>query len=275
MCAHICAHYTPGVEIFVGTSGYSYKEWKGSFYPEKLPAKAMLGYYAEHFRAVEINNTFYRMPRAEVLSAWAAEVPERFTFVLKAPQRITHVKRLKDAGDDVGYFLDIAKALGEHLGPVLFQLPPFARKDPERLAGFVRGLPAGRRYAFEFRHPSWFTEDVYAILRDAGCALCLADVAEEKDETEERDETEQGGAAAGASRGDPGPGPSSAIPELIVTADFGYLRLRRCDYDAAALAAWRAKVEKQPWQAAYVFFKHEDEGTGPKLAKVFEAARAP
>jgi uncharacterized protein YecE (DUF72 family) len=227
------------MNLYVGTSGYSYKEWKGSFYPKGLPAKQMLRYYGGQFRAVEINNTFYRMPEASVLEAWAGKVPTDFKFVLKAPQEITHRKRLKDAGDVLSRLLEVAPALKEHLGPLLFQLPPNVPKDAPRLHQFLALLPPQRPAAFEFRHPSWFDDEVFGLLRDHQAALCIA-------------EAEDG-------------------PEVpfVATADWGYLRLRRPDYGDAELKKWARRVRAQDWRETFVFFKHEDEGTGPKLAKRF------
>ena len=226
------------MRVLAGTSGFSYKEWKGSFYPEDLPASRMLSFYAERLPAVEINNTFYRMPKPALLEGWSAEVPESFRFVLKASQRITHFKRLKETGPDTAYFFDVAAVLGERLGPALFQLPPNLKKDLPRLEAFLETLPAGRRCAFEFRHASWFEDDVFQALRGKSAALCIA-------EDEEL-----------------------ATP-LVATADWGYLRLRRQDYDDAAVAAWAGKVRTQPWTETYVFFKHEDAGSGPRLAAQF------
>src|SRR5688572_3455936 len=154
------------MNLYVGTSGYSYKEWKGTFYPDDLPEKQMLRFYGERFRSVEINNTFYRMPKASVLEAWANDVPADFKFVLKAPQQITHIKRLKEAGDSVSYFLKVAEALQKRLGPLLFQLPPYLKMDLPRLRDFLGLLPPGRRVAFEFRHESWFDPEILALLRD-------------------------------------------------------------------------------------------------------------
>ncbi len=234
------------MRVKVGTSGYSYKPWKGRFYPEKLPDAEMLAFYAKRFPTVEINNTFYRMPSASVLERWAGETPEGFTFALKAPQRITHQKRLGDVGSDVAYFLETSAALGAKRGPVLYQLPPFARKDLERLRAFVDLLPESPAAAFEFRHPSWFDDEVYALLREYGAALCQSDTDEE---------------------------PVSA---LVKTADWGYLRLRRTAYTDADLAAWADRVRAQPWSETFVFLKHEDEAKGPEfaaaLAKHFAAA---
>ena len=227
------------MKLYVGTSGYAYKEWKGSFYPEDLPAKRMLHYYGEQFRAVEINNTFYRMPTASVLQAWADTVPADFRFVLKAPRRITHVQQLKDAGDSLAYLLEIAGALERRLGPLLFQLPPGLKKDLPRLHAFLASLPPQSRAAFEFRHRSWFDEDVFDMLRGHKAALCIADADDDLD-----------------------------VP-FVATADWGYLRLRRTDYDDADLQAWVSRVQAQPWQEAFVFFKHEDAGMGPRLAKRF------
>jgi uncharacterized protein YecE (DUF72 family) len=187
------------MKIQVGTSGYSYKEWKGSFYPEKLPDKQMLHYYAERFKTVEINNTFYRMPKAAVLEAWASEVPADFQFVLKASQRITHMQRLKDCDESVSYFLEVAGTLKERLGPLLFQLPPNMKKDVPRLRTFLALLPSSRRSALEFRHASWFDDEVYQLLRDHNVALCIA---EAEDDLE--------------------------VP-FMATAGWGYLRLRRAD----------------------------------------------
>ena len=226
------------MRVLAGTSGFSYKEWKGSFYPEDLPASRMLAYYAERLPAVEINNTFYRMPKPALLEGWSAEVPESFRFVLKASQRITHFKRLKEAGSDVEYFFEVAAVLGDRLGPALFQLPPNLKKDLPRLAAFLETLPPERRAAFEFRHASWFEDDVFEALRTKGAALCIA-------EDEEL-----------------------ATP-LVATANWGYLRLRRQDYDDAAVGAWAGKVKQQNWSEAYVFFKHEDAGSGPRLAAQF------
>jgi uncharacterized protein YecE (DUF72 family) len=227
------------MELLAGTSGYSYKEWKGNFYPEKLAADAMLRYYAERFPTVEINNTFYRMPAEGMLARWAAEVPDGFAFTLKAPQRITHQKRLKEAEGDVVEFLRRAAALGSKLGPLLFQLPPFFKKDLAVLGDFLAHLPPGRQIAFEFRNASWGDDAVYEMLRARGFMLCAAD----------------------ADKGDPAP--------LVATAGSGYLRLRREAYSDADLNDWVQRIAAQPWTRAYVYFKHEDEGAGPKFAARF------
>lgn len=224
------------MRVLAGTSGYSYKEWKRSFYPEDLPADEMLRYYASKLPAVEINNTFYRMPKAEMLSRWAEEVPDGFRFALKASQQITHRRRLKDAADPVGYFFKVAVTLGDRMGPVLFQLPPNLKKDLPRLTDFLAILPPASRCAFEFRHESWFEDDVFEALKAGGRALCVA-------EDEEL-----------------------ATP-FQATTDWGYLRLRRQDYAESDLRDRAARLLAQPWSEAYVFFKHEEGGKGPKLAE--------
>jgi uncharacterized protein YecE (DUF72 family) len=231
------------MHIRVGTSGYSYKEWKGTFYPDDLPAAKMLPYYGERFDSVEINNTFYRMPDAKMVAKWGEQVPDGFTFVLKAPQRITHHKKLVGAGDDLRQLFEAGEVLGSKLGPVLFQLPPFSRKDALKLREFVAILPADRRVAFEFRHDSWFDDEIYGILREHDIALCAADT----DDVTNRDAL------------------------VVPTASWGYMRLRRTEYESGQLAAWAARVEKQAWSDAYVFFKHEDEGKGPRFAVEFRA----
>jgi len=226
------------MKVLAGTSGFSYKEWKGSFYPEKLANADMLEFYSSKLPAVEINSTFYRMPKATVLDGWREKVPASFRFILKASRRITHFKRLKDAGDECKYFLDTARTLGDRLGAVLFQLPPNFKKDIDRLGGFLEVVPNDIRAAFEFRHASWFDEDTYRLLRAHNRALCLA---ETEDET----------------------------PEIVSTADWGYLRLRRPEYSEKALAGWRQAIAERGWSECFVFFKHEDEGSGPRLAEAF------
>lgn len=227
------------MDLYVGTSGYSYKEWKGKFYPEKLPQKQMLPYYGERFRSVEINATFFAVPKTSVLEGWANAVPEGFKFVLKAPKQITHVQGLKDAGDALARLLEGAATLNERGGPLLFQLPPTAKKDVPRLCSFLALLPPRCRAAFEFRHASWFDEEVFGLLREHHAALCLAEADNDLD-----------------------------VP-FVATADWGYLRLRRPDYGDAELKTWAKRVRKQNWREAYVFFKHEDEGKGPQMAKRF------
>ncbi|HEY3816164.1 MAG TPA: DUF72 domain-containing protein [Polyangiaceae bacterium] len=226
------------MRVLVGTSGYSYKEWKPSFYPADLPARGFLSFYAERLPTVEINNTFYRMPTTKLLQGWAGEVPETFMFALKAPQRITHVARLKDAAELTGAFFRIAGELGPRLGPMLFQLPPFFRKDLERLASFLHvatELAPAARIAFEFRHASWFDDEVFAALRARGAALCIAE------------------------------GEELASP-LMPTAEWGYLRLRRDAYPDELIAEWAGRIRAQPWKEAYVYLKH-DKGDAPGVAQ--------
>lgn len=225
--------------LFVGTSGYSYKEWKGSFYPEKLPAKEMLVYYASRLPAVEINNTFYRMPQKSVLENWRDQVPDSFRFSVKASQRITHFKRLNGVVEETKYLLETAASLGERLGPVLFQLPPNMKKDLDRLQNFLETLPPGTKAAWEFRHPTWLEDDVLQLLSRHNHALCISDTDD------------------------------LPVNHVDKTADWGYLRLRRVNYSPENLAEWLQRVRDQAWNDAYVFFKHEDEGTGPKLAGEF------
>jgi len=227
------------MNLHVGTSGYSYKEWKGNFYPEDLPAKEMLSFYSRRLPAVEINNTFYRLPQPAMVENWKAQVPEEFRFSIKATQRITHIKRLKNCAEETKYLLDTAALLGERLGVVLFQLPPNSKKDSERLKDFLACLPATVRSAFEFRHESWFDDETFGLLRQQNCALVVSDTDEKP------------------------------LHEITSTADWGYLRLRKTNYDQDDLVDWMARVQNQKWNDAFVFFKHEDEGVGPKLAGNF------
>ena len=227
------------MKIYAGTSGFSYKEWKGPFYPEKLPNAKMLSYYAEQLPSVEINNTFYRLPKKEVLEKWSDQVPDTFRFSIKASRRITHFKRLNDAADETEYLLSTLEALKKKLGVVLFQLPPFLRKDAERLTGFLKLLPKNTPAAFEFRHDSWFDDEIADALRSHNCALCIADTDEKPN------------------------------PEFITTTDWGYLRLRRAKYTAPALKKWAKQISDAGWKRTFVFFKHEDEGAGPKMAEQF------
>lgn len=228
-----------GMNLFVGTSGYSYKEWKGSFYPEKLPAKDMLAYYATRLPAVEINNTFYRLPQKSVLENWKDQVPESFRFSVKASQRITHFKRLNDVSNETNYLLETAAALGDRLGPVLFQLPPNMKKDLPRLESFLQNLPPETKATWEFRHPTWLEDDVLELLTRHNQPLCISDTDD------------------------------LPVNHVDKTANWGYLRLRRVNYSAENLVEWLQRVRDQNWDYAYVFFKHEDEGTGPKLAGEF------
>jgi uncharacterized protein YecE (DUF72 family) len=227
------------MNLYVGTSGFSYKEWKGPFYPDDLPDKQMLHFYGERFRTVEINNTFYRMPKASMLEAWADEVPADFKFVLKASRQITHMQRLKDAGDSVAYLLKVAGALQERLGPLLFQLPPYLKKDAPRLRDFLELLPHQQRAAFEFRHQTWFDQEVFDLLRDHQAVLCIAEAENDLE-----------------------------IP-FVSTADWGYLRLRRPDYGDPELKVWAGRVRQQEWRDVFIFFKHEDEGKAPLMGKRF------
>ena len=223
----------------VGTSGYSYKEWKGSFYPKDLSADRMLGYYSERFGTVEINTTFYRMPKAPVVKAWGEEVPADFKFVIKAPQRITHFQRLRGSEESVAYLIDVTKELKKRLGALLFQLPGNFKKDVPRLREFLSLLPPGQRAAFEFRHESWFDDEVFDALRERGVALCLAEA--------------EGGVET----------------PLVATADWGYLRMRMGEYSDAELRKWIARAREQKWRDVFVFFKHEDEAKGPTFATRF------
>lgn len=233
------------MQIHVGTSGFSYKEWKGKFYPSDLKPAKMLAYYAERFDTVEINNTFYRMPAAKSFEEWRGQVPPSFRFSIKAPQQITHRQRLVGSEDAVKYLFETAASLEQTLGPVLFQLPPFSRKNLDTLRDFASLVPYGR-CAFEFRHESWFSDDVYEVLREKNFALCAA----ETDETSDPDKV------------------------LQPTADWGYLRLRRMEYSDAQLSAWRDRVSSQSWNEAFVFFKHEDEARGPEFAVRFKGMLA-
>ncbi len=227
------------MELFVGTSGYSYKEWRGSFYPHDLTEKDMLHYYAGRLTAVEINNTFYRLPKQETLNNWAESVPETFKFVLKASRKITHSRPLKEKESETEYLLTTARTLGSRLGAILFQLPPYLHKNTELLENFLQFLPDDIHYTFEFRHRTWFTDEIYDLLGAKNCALCCSD-------TENSD-----------------------LTHLQRTANWGYLRLRRPGYTNPDLQQWSAKITSQNWQRAFVFFKHEAEGSGPRLARTF------
>jgi uncharacterized protein YecE (DUF72 family) len=222
--------------LSVGTSGFSYKEWLGPFYPEKLPPSEMLRFYAERFTTVEINNTFYRMPAESMLAQWTQQVPERFTFTLKAPKRITHDNRLRESESNVAEFLRRADTLGNRLGVILFQLPPYLKKDVPRLKEFLDLLPAGKRTAFEFRSTSWQDDEVYELLRSRAAILCVTD-------TDEGD------------------------TPFIATSDCGYVRLRRTHYDVDELRAWAAQIAAKGLPQTYVYFMHEDEALGTKFAQ--------
>ena len=231
------------MNVRVGTSGFSFKEWKGPFYPAELKNDAMLGYYAERFPTVEINNTFYRLPREHVLTEWASHVGDGFTFSFKASQRITHYGRLRpdSVATAVGYLLKSTATLGDKLGPILFQLPPEMPKDVERLQRFLRLLPSDRRFAIEFRHESWFDDAVFDVLRAHDVALCIAE------------------------------SPEFSSPR-VATASWGYLRLHRQDYDDTMLEEWRRRVAAFAWKDAFVFFKHDYiDGSGPLAVERFSS----
>jgi uncharacterized protein YecE (DUF72 family) len=231
------------MKLHAGTSGYAFKEWKGSFYPRDLKDDGMLAFYASKFSSVEINNTFYRLPKEHVLVDWKSQVPEPFTFAIKASQRITHFARLKpECASAVEFLLKNTSALGDRLGPVLFQLPPNLRKDVDLLRVFLSELPFDRRFTIEFRHASWFTDDVFAALRERDIALCV---------------TEQ---------------PDFASP-VVATASWGYARLHKLDYDEPALAEWAKRIAAQGWSEAYVYFKHDEGiGSGPPAVETFNGA---
>jgi len=233
------------MRLFAGTSGFSYKGWKGPFYPEGLPQDEWLTFYSSKLSAVEINNTFYRMPKAQVMAQWAQRVGPEFAFVIKASQRITHRQRLRECADSVDYLWRALEPLGAHRGPLLFQLPPDFAADAERLRDFLAILPDACRATFEFRHESWATDEVHECLAARDVALCFAD-------NEEGEEEE--------------------APALVSCASWGYLRLRRSTYSDAELASWVARIRAQAWKEVFVFFKHEDEGEAPRLALRFEAA---
>ena len=225
------------MNLWIGTSGFQYPEWKGTFYPETLPASKMLPYYAERFSSTEINYTFRRIPSAKTIDNWSQATPARFRFSLKAPQKITHFAKLRACDDTLTYFYKVVSALGERLGPVLFQLPPSLKKDVALLGDFLRCFPGGMRAAFEFRHASWFDDEVFAQLKTNNIALCIAE--SEKLST-----------------------------PVVATADFGYFRLRREDYTTDDVVRWTKTVVAQDdkWSDAFVYFKHEESGVGPKLA---------
>ena len=227
------------MKIYIGTSGYGYKEWKGIFYPEKISPKEMLRFYSERLNAVEINNTFYRMPTEGVLASWAEQVPDNFVFALKAPQIITHLKRLRDAGEETGHLFRTLSVLEGKLGPVLFQFPGSFRADRPALEDFLGLIPGNMSCAFEFRSPSWLEVEILDLLRERGCSLCIADADE------------------------------NPTNEIVSTAPWGYLRLRRSDYTEADLSQWMEKILSQTWKRAFVFFKHEEKAKGPEMALRF------
>ncbi|MFN7138184.1 MAG: DUF72 domain-containing protein, partial [Limisphaerales bacterium] len=233
----------PDMELAIGTSGFQYPEWRGTFYPEKMAANRMLSFYSHHFVTTEINYSFRRIPSLKTIREWADSTPPGFRFSFKAPQKVTHFARLRDCRDTMEYFATVLSDLGEKLGAVLFQLPPDFQKDRERLATFLVELPRKIRPAFEFRHPSWFEEDVLTLLKENNAALCLAD--SEKLRT-----------------------------PRVTTADFGYLRLRREDYQQQDIEGWAEVLQSHEgiWNEAYVYFKHEESGVGPKFANQLKDA---
>ena len=230
-------------QVLVGTSGFAYKEWKGSFYPEKLPAKKYLSYYAEHFRTTEINNTFYRMPTAKLCEGWYAEVPENFSFTLKLSQRITHFKRLKNVDDEMNYFLDSAASLKEKLGPILVQLPPNFKIDLELLEAFLEKFAKQAKLAFEFRHQSWFVDELFELLRKHNAAFGVV----EKEESE------------------------SGVMPREVTGSFVYMRLRKGDYTPEEMLEWARWIRSQT-VPVYCYLKHDERA--PVLAKRLLSALA-
>ena len=231
------------MKLLAGTSGYAFKEWKGSFYPNELRDDGMLGFYAGTFPTVEINNSFYRLPKTQVLLDWAAQVPAAFTFAIKASQRITHHTRLKpECAEAVAFLLRNTAALADRLGPILFQLPPNLKRDDDRLRAFLDLLPDGRRYTIEFRHESWFDDAVFGALRERDIPLCIIEQ------------------------------PDFAGP-FVSTASWGYVRLHRLDYDATALGTWAQRIGAQSWNHAYVYFKHDEGiGSGPPAVDAFVRA---
>lgn len=231
------------MKLLAGTSGYSFKEWKGTFYPADLKADGMLSFYATRFPTLEINNTFYRLPKEHVLLEWASQVPDDFRFAIKASQKITHYTRLKAESESmVQFLLKNTATLGEKMGPILFQLPPNLKKDVPRLQNFLTYLPEDRRYTFEFRHESWWDEDVFTVLRDRDIAMCVSESAE------------------------------LSCP-VVCTATWGYLRLHKLDYSADALGEWAKCVALQKWNDVYVYFKHDEgEGSGPPAVEAFVRA---
>ncbi len=227
------------MKLYIGTSGYSYKEWKGTFYPEKISPKDMLHFYSERFGAVEINNTFYHMPTEGILRSWSDQVPEDFVFAFKAPQTITHFKRLKNVESETEYLFRTLSSLGTKLGPLLFQFPRSFRADPPLLKDFLAPIPRTMSFAFEFRSQSWLNGQIYDLLREKGCSLCITD--SEENPTE----------------------------EITATSNWGYLRLRRPDYTDADLSLWAKRVLSQKWEKAFIFFKHEEEAGGIDMAVRF------
>jgi uncharacterized protein YecE (DUF72 family) len=229
------------MRCLIGTSGYNYPEWRGSFYPEKFSASKMFGFYSERFHTVEINYTFYRMPTPKLIEGWVEQAPEGFLYTLKAPKRITHQARMKDCEALTQQFTDAARGLGGRLATLLFQLPPNLKCDLGLFESFLATLPKDVRAAFEFRHDSWLNDDVYQRLRDAGKALCIADFGDK-------------------------------TTPLQTTARYGYFRLRDEGYQPDDLKRWADDVAQKSaeWDEVFVYFKHEEEGKGPEFAAAFE-----
>ncbi|MBV9010051.1 MAG: DUF72 domain-containing protein [Verrucomicrobia bacterium] len=234
------------MKYWIGTSGFQYSEWKGTFYPADLHASRMLPYYAEQFATTEINYTFHRIPAPTTIENWCKLTPANFRFALKAPQKVTHFAKLRRCDDTIDYFYDVICGLGERLGPILFQLPPSLKKDTALLGAFVECLPASMRAAFEFRHASWLDDEVFAVLRRANACLCIAD--SEKLST-----------------------------PALQTSNWGYLRLRREDYQDADVLRWCDLLNElsASWSEAFIYFKHEESGRGPKLATQMITALQP
>jgi uncharacterized protein YecE (DUF72 family) len=222
---------------WIGTSGFQYPEWKGTFYPEDLSTAKMLPYYAERFTTTEVNYTFRRIPSAKTIQGWWDSTPERFKFSLKAPQKVTHFAKLKNCGDTMRYFCQVISDLETKLGPVLFQLPPAFKKDAALLEAFLEEVPPGMRAAFEFRHPSWLDEEIFGLLNRKNIALCIAESAD-------------------------------LSTPVVATADYGYLRLRREDYTDADMGRWAEAIKEKAnvWPDVFIYLKHEESGMGPKLA---------
>ncbi len=230
------------MKVFTGTSGFAYNEWKGKFYPEKISPKEMLRFYSNRLNTVEINNTFYHMPKKNLLESWAGQVSGDFVFALKAPQVITHMKQLRNVFEETEYLFGALSILENKLGPVLFQFPASFRADLKVLEDFLPLVPGNRACAFDFRSPTWLEGGVPDLLREKGCSWCI----EESDET--------------------------PVKEIVSTAAWGYLRLRRSDYTDADLSEWADRILSQAWEKAFVFFKHEgEEAKGPNMAMRFQA----
>jgi uncharacterized protein YecE (DUF72 family) len=228
------------MKIHAGTSGFAHKEWKGKFYPEKISPKDMLRFYAGRLGTVEINNTFYHMPKESVLASWAEQVPDDFMFALKAPQVITHIRRLRNVFEQTEYLFKSLSILDRKLGPVLFQFPKSFRADRTALEDFLPLIPDSVSCAFDFRSPTWLEGGIPDLLRDKGYSWCIEDTDE-----------------------DP-------VKEIISTTAWGYLRLRRSDYADADLSRWMERILSQTWEKAFIYFKHEDEAKGAELAMHFQ-----